>query len=655
MFESTLYNGYRGDDFSDLSEDSEDDDRLGRNRKRDFSRGQSPRRVDFSSDSDSDDGGKRAYRRRKPDSRRVAFQERRSNGRDNSFRSRDNAFRPERRDEPSENIREGGRLSPVNALGNITNRLEELELANAQMRRNNSNQPRQFTPQQFSPQAPSRQPMDRGRGTFPNNIPLNNNAARGPPRTGMDRVPVGSCLFCRESHLKRDCSQLQDYLKAGKLALDKGIIMLPDGRQPPISSYLGSMRQWVDHTLAEEEQRRQPAPQTNTHQHRSWIDTEGSYQARPAYSPPVISAPKALSYVYFAKASKEQVSNDEDTAAYAVDVKRTREELENQPEGKMKSQKPLDDSQGRALRYGRGETSATPNVSNQLPAAAQGKGKAKEMDVDDQATVTDTTVKAKSSPKTKLQVPIASKADPKGMYDAIMEQKISLPVSSLLANCPEIAKLVADDCKRRRVPLSEVNQIKTMGKTVECETNNRTFHISARKTIFVGPLAEMPASIYDQPTKCLVDSGSQINLMSESFRRTCNIPMRVDGTHKVTNVSGMDEALEGICESVPVSISGLVISVPFFVSKTMHRDVLLGQGFLMQSMASLDYDVDGAVRLSLCKDRKIIRVEVTPASDREYMFDMPGMWTGKDTRGQHEEEASIVEVNELTGNEDRCC
>ncbi|KAK4690673.1 hypothetical protein P7C70_g9519, partial [Phenoliferia sp. Uapishka_3] len=60
-----------------------------------------------------------------------------------------------------------------------------------------------------------------------------------------------------------------------------------------------------------------------------------------------------------------------------------------------------------------------------------------------------------SVPRPKLESAFESKSDPRAFFDQILQQPITVPISLMLANSPELAKLMVAECRRKRTAVNE--------------------------------------------------------------------------------------------------------------------------------------------------------------------------------------------------------
>ncbi|KAK4701374.1 hypothetical protein P7C70_g4858, partial [Phenoliferia sp. Uapishka_3] len=235
----------------------------------------------------------------------------------------------------------------------------------------------------------------------------------------------------------------------------------------------------------------------------------------------------------------------------------------------------------------------------------------------------------KRAPRAKLESPLESKADPRALLDSVLEQTITIPLHRLLENSTELSKMMANECKKKRTPLGNV-EANTLSWEEDyrnyLRVNHQHFEKSkeGRKPYYAGVLAYTAVTIQGEPIKGLLDNGSMICMMREDVRKRLGLPIRTDGSHRVRMAGGGLETLLGICENVPIKIGGITTHVHFFVSRASSNAILLGQNFLRQVEARFQYHADGSVLMGMTHKGRQITVEVTGKDEARYLANVPG-------------------------------
>ncbi|KAK4691280.1 hypothetical protein P7C70_g9387, partial [Phenoliferia sp. Uapishka_3] len=231
-----------------------------------------------------------------------------------------------------------------------------------------------------------------------------------------------------------------------------------------------------------------------------------------------------------------------------------------------------------------------------------------------------------AAPKPKLESPVEAKSDPRAFLDKVLEQPITVPMHFMLANSPELVKMLMNECKRKRTPVSEhdVNHLGWDEKGRRDPRVNAYKFEGPRKPYYAGVLAFANIMIEGEIIKALLDNGSMICMMQDDLRKRLGLPIRTDGSHRVRMAGGSLEMLLGISENVPISIGGVTTLVHFFISKGGSNPILLGQNFLRQVEARFSYHSDGSVLMGMTYKGRQITVEVTGRDESRYLSRVPG-------------------------------
>jgi len=90
--------------------------------------------------------------------------------------------------------------------------------------------------------------------------------------------------------------------------------------------------------------------------------------------------------------------------------------------------------------------------------------------------------------------------------------------------------------------------------------------------------AKIQGSILWRPCTMLIDTGSELNIMTSDHASVMELPMDPAGAAwMLWGVSGHQIALEGLCRDVPISIGGVEVNHNFFITwdKLNGKDVIL--------------------------------------------------------------------------------
>jgi hypothetical protein len=112
------------------------------------------------------------------------------------------------------------------------------------------------------------------------------------------------------------------------------------------------------------------------------------------------------------------------------------------------------------------------------------------------------------------------------------------------------------------------------------------------KPLFAMTTGRFDGILADFPVKFMVDSGSELNLISNEFYIQTNLSLNLDGAHwSLKGINGGAVPLVGCCHDAPVMLGGHCFDHHFFVSAegTGKQEVILGQPWLQWYSANLGY------------------------------------------------------------------
>src|SRR5260370_10747856 len=92
--------------------------------------------------------------------------------------------------------------------------------------------------------------------------------------------------------------------------------------------------------------------------------------------------------------------------------------------------------------------------------------------------------------------------------------------------------------------------------------------------------AKIQGSIFKCPCTMLIDTGSELNIMTNDHASTLELPVDPAGAAwTLRGVSGHQVALEGLCRDVPIMIGGVEVTHNFFITcnKLNGKDLILGK------------------------------------------------------------------------------
>ncbi|KAK0216009.1 hypothetical protein IW262DRAFT_1464478 [Armillaria fumosa] len=257
------------------------------------------------------------------------------------------------------------------------------------------------------------------------------------------------------------------------------------------------------------------------------------------------------------------------------------------------------------------------------------------MNQKDDVQMKDATKKDKSStgPQYHYTSDIQDMADPKAVLKHIMNLDVTLPLYQVVGNSPALQKLVGEAARTKReytnklaeyfydgyfdqetVDYEQVQTLETNYESTGGDTGSDRHlychdceHLPEFLRRYGSALDSIPESRYYAMTTgtfhltingidftAMIDTGSELNLASNSVPARCGIPI---------DFEGMKWSLKGVHE-VPMKIGGHDFAHHLFIShqELGKHDMILGQPFLQWFAARMDYDRSGKVKLVLWKD-----------------------------------------------------
>jgi hypothetical protein len=231
--------------------------------------------------------------------------------------------------------------------------------------------------------------------------------------------------------------------------------------------------------------------------------------------------------------------------------------------------------------------------------------------------------------------------DSDAIQQKILETMITLPLKEILGISPELQKRFAGLTKTRREytskpvvattlddltpndpteyedevqdeskdPFTNSELLLTYDEDTE-DVNDILLRYSSAVKIHTNPLFAMTTGRFegklgDRQVVFMVDTGSELNLISDELYRQTNLALDVDGARwSLKGINGGAVPLVGCCRDVPLTYRGHHFDHHFFISKegTGKQDVILGQPWLQWYSVSLMYSRSGVVEMCIWKD-----------------------------------------------------
>ena len=137
----------------------------------------------------------------------------------------------------------------------------------------------------------------------------------------------------------------------------------------------------------------------------------------------------------------------------------------------------------------------------------------------------------------------------------------------------------------------------------ECGLTNHEIFTSAKRPSYLAMVkAKIQSHIFNQPCTMLIDTGSELNIMTSEQAYALQLPVDPTGAlWSLRGISGHQVALEGLCRNVPVTLGGVEVPHNFFISKEglNGKDMILGQPWLYGHSSRIEYMPDVGMTIQI--------------------------------------------------------
>jgi hypothetical protein len=222
------------------------------------------------------------------------------------------------------------------------------------------------------------------------------------------------------------------------------------------------------------------------------------------------------------------------------------------------------------------------------------------------------------------------------VYDKTMDAQVTLPVREIFAISQAMQKKLQEDTHRRREYVTGVGEYEIFSPEVASAAAAGSFKtggIQPGLVLHLGNSDEEEAlhdhftSLHAVPTlasrflafatgmvtvnikgydvKCLIDTGSELNLISNALVNTLGLPVDIDGTRwSLSGVHGGSDRLMGLCRNVAMDIGGHDFRHHLFISRNSpgRQEIILGQPWIQWFAGRIDFACEGSMDLLLWKD-----------------------------------------------------
>jgi Aspartyl protease len=200
----------------------------------------------------------------------------------------------------------------------------------------------------------------------------------------------------------------------------------------------------------------------------------------------------------------------------------------------------------------------------------------------------------KPVPKYRFTSEVEDQVDVEKTMDEILASvKLSVSLVDLLALSPAMRKHLAEMTKTKRVPTTDVARPKKVLALRE-EQEEEVLYLSMpvieasnRSPRYSGALPRIQAEINGTPAVGMLDTGSQINLMTEEYWMKTGLPINEGRKIRMQGVNLTGDQSMGLCEHVEVPFAGVTTRAHFHVFKKGPYPFILGQPWIQDHLIAV--------------------------------------------------------------------
>jgi len=168
------------------------------------------------------------------------------------------------------------------------------------------------------------------------------------------------------------------------------------------------------------------------------------------------------------------------------------------------------------------------------------------------------------------QSELQKRVDPVALVDRLLKAPITMEVGDIMGLAPFIGKRVADMLRVQR-PSKPV----------------------ATTASAIAPLIYIPITVDGVKFDAIVDSGSQLDLMSTETFEKLRVPINPSKKIVMNGVNGHPSMLEGLCENTIIRCGGVETISDLWVGGSLPFSLLLGRPWMKANCVSIDERPNG--------------------------------------------------------------
>ena len=178
------------------------------------------------------------------------------------------------------------------------------------------------------------------------------------------------------------------------------------------------------------------------------------------------------------------------------------------------------------------------------------------------------------------QSAVSAQVRPVDVMNKILNTPITLAVGEVMGVSKDVSSLIQDILKPKTQPakIAAATASYLIGKTR-------------------GTLIRLNVECDNVPISAIVDTGSQLNIISKQLWRTLGRPMDVGASVAMNDANGGEGVLRGLVQEVPLTCGAIKTYANLYVGEHVPFDLLLGRPWQRGNYISIDERADGTYLL----------------------------------------------------------
>ncbi|KAL8698491.1 MAG: hypothetical protein Q9224_001828 [Gallowayella concinna] len=193
--------------------------------------------------------------------------------------------------------------------------------------------------------------------------------------------------------------------------------------------------------------------------------------------------------------------------------------------------------------------------------------------------------------------------DQDALFERILDQASGLSVREVLAVSPDMRRRFY----RREDPAPAQGTVSVNAATASANVrvSSARMEQAADEDLYAAGCPEVRAAVNTLPLTAMIDSGSEINVISGANARKAGLAWRVGPTLQLLGVNGKLTKFLGVCNDVAINIGGATRRMPVFVVDECDYDVILGRVYERKARMGTQNNDDGTCDITVIGDDNV--------------------------------------------------